>query len=160
MKREPVYLPKIRIRSDVDGRPVWRFTGKTMGVFVLLLVLGSLVGSFYLNQASHTAAAGMEVVLLTRERERWRQENALLRRRICEMEALPNVKGRAAELGFVETDAVQYLTMHNLPVEDLDHGFSQSVSTEDASQNELGSHEVAWWEELVLQFETWMDVGR
>jgi hypothetical protein len=131
-----------------------------MGLFLLLLVLGSLVGSFYLNQASHTAAAGMEIVHLTGERERWRQENAQLRKHICEMEALSNVKRRAEVLGFVETDAVEYLTVHNLPIEHLDHEITPSATTEDASQNELASHEAAWWEELMLQFESWMDVRR
>lgn len=160
MKREPLYLPRIRGNSQADGRPSWPFTGKTMGILVLLLVLGSLVGSFYLNQASHTAAAGMEVVRLTRERERWRQENAQLRKLICEMEAWSSVKRRAEELGFVEAEAVEYLTVQNLPVEHPDQEAPPPGSREEASQNELASHEAAWWEELKIQFESWMDVRR
>lgn len=160
MKREPVYLPRIRSNSQADGRPAWPFTGRTMGILVLVLVLGSLVGSFYLNQASHTAAAGMEVVRLTRERERWREENAELRKQICEMQALSTVKRRAEELGFVEAEAVEYLTVQNLPVEHPEQEAPRPSSRKEASQKEVASDEVAWWEELVLQFESWMDVGR
>ncbi len=160
MKREPVYLPRIRSNSQADGRPSWPFTGRTMGILVLVLVLGSLVGSFYLNQASHTAAAGMEVVRLTRERERWRQENAELRKQIYETESLSNVKRRAEELGFVEAEAVEYLTVQNLPVERPEQEAPAPSRREQASGNEVASDEVAWWEELMLQFESWMDVRR
>ncbi|TKJ31160.1 MAG: hypothetical protein CEE40_02565 [Chloroflexi bacterium B3_Chlor] len=157
MKTDPVYLPRVHIRSPAELRSSMRFTGKTMGLFLLVLLLGSLIGSFYLNQASHTAAAGLEVLRLTGERERWRQDSAELRKRISQLESLSNVRRKAEALGFVEADTVEYLGVDNLPSEPSDAGISASPSTEDGHLEEPASEELAtWWGELMARFESWM----
>lgn len=158
MKTDPVYLPRVNIRSPAELRSSVGFTGKTMGLFLLVLLLGSLIGSFYLNQASHTAAAGLDVLRLTGEREQRRQEGAELRKRISEMEALSNVKSRAEALGFVEADAVEYLSVDNLPSELSHAGISASPSLGDGHRDEPASEEtVAWWGEVIARFESWMN---
>lgn len=161
MTSDPVYLPKIRIRgNDDEGKSSWGFTRKSMGLFLLLLVLGSLIGSFYLSQASQAATAGLEVVRLTGEREHWRQENANLRRQIAEKETLSSVRERAEGLGFRERKNVDYLIIDQLPLEPADQEVSSSVPVEDRDPDEprsISSELAYWWEELIAQFESWMN---
>jgi hypothetical protein len=159
---DPVYLPKIRIRrTDNEGNSSWGFTRKNMGLFLLLLALGSLIGSFYLSQASQAATAGLEVRGLTEEREHWRQENANLRRQIAEKETLSNIRKRAEELGFGYREGVEYLIIDQLPLELPDQEVSPSVPVQERDPNEPRSilSELAyWWEEIMAQFESWMRV--
>lgn len=161
MSTDPVYLPKIRVDRMDGGESPWRFTGRTMGLFLLLLILGSLIGSFYLNQASQAATAGLEVVQLTEQRERLRQENAELRKQIAEMESLSSIRRRAEELGFRERGRTEYLIIDNLPSEPLDQEISASAPAEDRNLDEprsLSSELARWWEELIAQFESWMNI--
>lgn len=160
MNNEPLYFPKIRIRNEDDGHPPWRFTGKTLGLFILLLILGGLLGSFHLNQASYVATAGLEIANLTRERERLRQDNAALNRSIAELETLSNVRRRAQELGLAEADAAEYLTIDNLPLETPNQETSADASVQDTDMHEprsISSEVARWWEELIARYESWMN---
>jgi cell division protein FtsB len=155
-----VYLPRIRIRKEEKERSSRTFTGKAMGLFLLLIVLGGLTGSFYLNQASRAATAGLQIVYLTEERERLRQENAELRRQIAEMEALSTVARRAEQLGFREREDVEYLIVDNPPMEAWEQEASASVPAEDTGlggPRSMSSRVVRWWEELIAQLESWMN---
>ena len=161
MHSEPVYFPKIRVRRDGNEQSPWTFTGKTMGLFLLVIVLGGLIGSFHLNQASYVATAGLEIVGLTKERERLRQDNAELRRRIAEMETLHNVGRRAEELGFIETESVEYLIIDKLPLETVEQAASAHTQVEDVDQDEprsISSELARWSEELTDQFESWTKI--
>lgn len=160
MNIDPVYFPKIRIRRDEAGRPAWRFTRKSMGLFLLLIVLGTLIGSFHLNQASYVATAGLEIVHLTEKRERVRQDNAGLHKQIAKLEALSNVRARAQALGFREGESVVYLTIDNLPSETPDRETSAPALVEDMDADEprsISSEVARCWEELTAQFESWMN---
>ncbi len=160
MNSEPLYFPKIRIRNEDDGQPPWRFTGKTLGLFILLLILGGLLGSFHLNQASYVATAGLEIANLTQERERLRQDNAALHRRIAELETLSNVRSRAQALGFREGDGVEYLSIDNFPLETPHQETSASASVQDTEMHEphsISSEVARWWKELIARFQSWMN---
>jgi hypothetical protein len=152
VETDPIFIPRSTIGSRIGSYSAWGLSGKTLGLLLLLLVLGSLVGSFYLNQASQTTAAGLEMTQLTREREYWRQENAHLRERIAESEALPSIRARAAELGFVQPELVEYLPVESPTIPDTTVG---GLMPPDAAQRELpaphtsGSQE--WWRELVAR---------
>ncbi len=162
MNSDPVYLPKIRIRSADGGQYSRRLTGKTLSLFLLLLVLGSLIGSFHLNQASHVATAGMQIVDLAKQRERLRQDNAELRRRIAEMESLPAVKTRAEELGLRDSDNVEYLGVANLPLGTSDQETAASVAMRGSHPGERHAASSALarlWEELTIRFQSWMNTG-
>ena len=160
MNSDPVYLPKIRIRRENNqGRPSWGFSRKNMALFLLLLLLGSLIGSFYLSQASQAATAGLDVISLTEQREHWRQENSELRRAIAEKESLSNVKERAEELGFKQRERVEYLIVDQLPPELPDQEVAGAVTAQGRDPNEprsILSESASWWEELVAQFESWV----
>jgi hypothetical protein len=161
VETEPIFIPRSTIGSRIGRYSAWGLSGKTLGLLLLLLVLSSLIGSFYLNQASQTTAAGLEITQLTREREYWRQENAHLRSRIAEREALSSIRARAEELGFVQPPVVEYLLV-------------ESPANPDTSIEELepplpaehhppkpqmpGSEE--WWRELVARLVSWMSPGQ
>jgi hypothetical protein len=58
MRADPIYIPKTPVGSRGGRYTAWGLSGKTMALVLVLLVVGSLIGSFYLNQASQTTAAG------------------------------------------------------------------------------------------------------
>ena len=160
MEIDPIFIPRSTIGSRIGRYSAWGLSGRTLGLLLLLLVLGSLIGSFYLNQASQTTAAGLEITRLTREREYWRQENAHLRKRIAEREALPSVRARAEELGFVQPEVVEYLVVESPVDPDTSAG---GLTPPHPAQRDLpkphtpGSQE--WWRELVARFVSWMSSG-
>lgn len=158
MKADPIYVPKTPAVSHGGRYTVWKLSGKTMGIVLLLLVVGSLIGSFYLNQASQTTAAGLEIVRLTKEREYWRQENADLQKRIAEMEALSRIQNRATELGFVAAESVEYLVVESHPAvpTGADDGPSPQPAQRDLAASSPGETR-DWWEELAHEFASWIN---
>lgn len=160
---DPMYLPSVRVHNYHADPPSFRLTRKTMGLLLLLLVVAGLIGSFYLSQASHTAAAGLEIVRLTREKERLRQDNAELRKQIAELETLSSIRARATELGFVETESVEYLVVDIRAREPSSQEVSWPGYAEEIDQDEpkpLDSEAARWWAELGTLFESWTKTQR
>jgi hypothetical protein len=158
---DPLFIPRSTIASRLGKYSAWGLSGKTMAIFLLLLVLASLIGSFYLNQASQTTAAGLDIARLTREREYWRQENADLRKQIAVMESLSRIKARAEELGFVEPEVVEYVVVEHLPTEEALGEDSPPLSTSERRQlAPQPAPSKDWLGELVAQFESWISIDR
>jgi hypothetical protein len=160
VKIDRIFVPRNSIVGRAARYSAWGLSGKTMGILLLLLVLGSLVGSFYLNQASQTTAAGMEIVNLTRERENWRQENAELRRQVADQESLLSIRRRAEELGFVRPERVEYLVVESPPPEQP--GELSRTPSEDAWKASMDVAPPAtqdWWDEVVDYLTSWATVG-
>jgi hypothetical protein len=156
---DPLFIPRSTITSRLGKYSAWGLSGKTMGLFLLLLVLASLIGSFYLNQASQTTAAGFEIARLTREREYWRQENADLRKQIAVMESLSRTRARAEELGFVEPEVVEYLVVERLPTENaLSEDSTSSHTSERRQLAPQPAQSRDWLGDLVDQFESWISI--
>jgi hypothetical protein len=156
-RADPIYIPKSPVGSRGGRYTAWGLSGKTMALVLMLLVVASLIGSFYLNQASKTTTAGLEIVRLMREREYWRQENAGLRRQIAEMEALSRIETRAAELGFVEAAAVEYLVVDTSLAQNTESDYSSTPLASEPGPVESSSPEARdWWEELAAQITSWM----
>lgn len=161
MKTDPIFIPRSSIGSRFGNYAAWGLSGKTLGLLLLLLVLGSLVGSFYLNQASKTTAAGLEIVRLTRQRESWRQENANLAKQIAKMESLSRIQTRAIELGFVEPEVVEYLVVEIAPTGDSETEDSTPSHAAESQRSTPQTQEpTGWWGELLAQLESWMSVDR
>jgi hypothetical protein len=161
VETEPIFIPRSTVGSRIGRYSAWGLSGKTLGLLLLLLVLGSLIGSFYLNQASQTTAAGLEITQLTREREYWRQENARLRDRIAEREALSTIRARAEELGFVQPEVVEYLLVESPANPDTSSG---ELAPPRPVQRDLPNPQMpgseGWWRELVARFVSWMSSGQ
>jgi hypothetical protein len=157
----PLFIPRSTIASRLGRYSAWGLSGKTMAILLLLLVLASLIGSFYLNQASQTTAAGMEITRLTREREYWRQENAELRRQIAVMESLSRIRARAEELGFVEPEVVEYLVVERSPADEaLSEDSTPLFTSERLQLAPEPAPSTDWLGELVAQFESWISIDR
>jgi hypothetical protein len=160
VETDPIFIPRSTVGSRIGRYSAWGLSGKTLALLLLLLVLASLVGSFYLNQASQTTAAGLEITQLTREREYWRQENAHLRELIAESQALSNVEARAEALGFVQPERVEYLQVDSPVSPDTapdELAPPQPVQPDLPTPHPAGSQE--WWEELAARFVSWMSSG-
>jgi hypothetical protein len=158
---DPIFIPRSTIGSRIGRYSAWGLSGKTLGLLLLLLVLGSLIGSFYLNQASQTTAAGLEITRLTREREYWRQENAHLRKLIAQREALSSITARAEELGFVQPEEVEYLLVESPANPDVSAGGltpADSADHDRSNPQTPGAEE--WWRGLVARFVSWMSSGQ
>ncbi len=159
MDSDPLFIPRSTVASRLGKYSAWGLSGKTMAIFLLLLVLASLIGSFYLNQASQTTAAGLEITRLTREREYWRQENADLRRQIAAMESLSRIEARAEELGFVEPEIVEYVAVESSPTEEASGDNARPLSTSERRQlapQPAPSRD--WLGEVVAQLESWISI--
>jgi len=161
VETEPIFIPRSTIGSRIGRYSAWGLSGKTLGLSLLLLVLGSLIGSFYLNQASQTTAAGLEITQLTQEREYWRQENAHLRKLISERESLSSIRTLAAELGFVQPKIVDYLVVKSpaSPVGAAEELAPARPEERDQTRPQMPGSE-GWWRELVAQFVSWMSAGQ
>jgi hypothetical protein len=150
MNTGPVYLPRIRVERGDEGRLSWRFTGRTKGFSLLVLL-----------QASHTATAGLEVVGLAEQRERLRQENAELRTHIAELEAVSNIRRRAQELGFTEAEKTEYLVVDSPPPATPDRE-QEPLAQAPAEAGELGKAGSSpsglgdWWADLMSGLASWM----
>jgi cell division protein FtsB len=161
VQTDPIFIPRIRIGNWAVRYASWGLSGKALAVFLLLLVLGSLVSSFYLNQASNTAAAGLEIAKLTREREYWRQENAHLRKQIANMESSDRLRSRAEELGFVEPGSVEYLPVECPRTDNTDiRTVPQSPWAELTFVPPSPTESADWWGDVVAHFQSWMNIQR
>jgi cell division protein FtsL len=161
VQTDPIFIPRSSIGNWAARYSAWGLSGKALGIFLLLLVLGSLVGSFYLNQASKTTAAELEIERLTREREDLRQENAHLRKQIAHKESLTRVKKRARELGFVEPETVEYLIVQCPARENSDDWTAAPPPwAERASVSPPPTESADWWGDVMAHFQSWMSVQR
>ena len=83
--------------------------GKTIGLLAVLFILASLIGWFYLTQASEATTTALRLQRLASEREQLRRESAEVRCRIAELENLSRIRERARLLGLGPPQKVEYL---------------------------------------------------
>ncbi len=84
---------------------------KTAALLVILFLLASLIGWFYLTQASEATTTALRLERLALERERLRRENAELRYQIAKLENLSHLREKAQLLGFQPPQEEVYLYM-------------------------------------------------
>ena len=84
----------------------------------IILILGALLGTIYLTQASRTATVGRRVQFLQNELIDLERENTELERKIAEAQSLDRLQATAAALGFVpaNTEDVQFLVIPDYPL--------------------------------------------
>ncbi|MCL4458321.1 MAG: hypothetical protein M1136_08410 [Chloroflexi bacterium] len=64
-------------------------------LFVLVLVLGGLIGLLYLTQTSGIATTGYDIKRLEVEREQWLAQNEQLRLQIAELQSIKHIEQAA-----------------------------------------------------------------
>ncbi len=84
----------------------------------VILILGALLGTIYLTQASRTAAVGRRVQILQNDLIDLKRENNELEQKIAETQSLERLQATAAALGFVPANPedVEFLVIPNYPV--------------------------------------------
>jgi len=90
------YIAQTHPRQE---RKRFQLRGKTIGLLAVLFILASLIGWFYLTQASEATTTALRLQRLVSEREHLRRESAEVRYRIAELENLSRIRERARLLG-------------------------------------------------------------
>jgi len=100
------YIAQTHPRQE---RKRFQLKGKTIGLLAVLFILASLIGWFYLTQASEATTTALRLQRLASEREHLRRESAEVRYRIAELENLSRIRERARLLGLGPPRKVEYL---------------------------------------------------
>lgn len=100
------YIAQTHPRQE---RKRFQLQGKTVGLLVVLFILASLIGWFYLTQASEVTTTALRLQRLASEREHLRRESAEVRYRMAELENLSRIRERARLQGLGPPKKVEYL---------------------------------------------------
>ncbi len=100
------YIAQTHPRQE---RKRFQLKGKTIGLLAVLFILASLIGWFYLTQASEATTTALWLQRLASEREHLRRESAEVRYQIAELENLSRIHERARLLGLGSPQKVEYL---------------------------------------------------
>ncbi len=92
-------------------QPPWRNQRQFVATLGLIGAVGLIIAALYLFQTSRSTISARELEAMTDYRARLQQENERLRVEIAELQSLPRVMTRAAELGFRQAgdDEIQYI---------------------------------------------------
>lgn len=98
------------IHHPFDGPP-WRNQRRFVANLSLIVVVGIIIAALYLIQTSGTTTTARELIEMDVYRDRLERDNERMRAEIAELQSLPRVMTRAAELGFREAsdDEIQYI---------------------------------------------------
>lgn len=100
------YIAQTHPRQE---RKRFQLKGKTIGLLAVLFILASLIGWFYLTQASEATTTALRLQRLASEREYLRRESAEIRYQIAESENLSRIRERARLLELGPPQKVEYL---------------------------------------------------
>lgn len=100
------------IRHTLEQQP-WRNQTQLVAVLTLVVIVGITIGALYLIQTTTTTTTGRELEKMTEKRVQLELDNERLRAEIAELESLPRVMTRAAELGFreAEPEEIQWISV-------------------------------------------------
>ena len=86
--------------------------------WAVVLILGTLLGTIYLTQASSTATVGRRVQILQNELIELKRENSALEQKIAEAQSLDRLQSEAIRQGFIPAnpDDVEFVIVEDYPV--------------------------------------------
>lgn len=89
----------------------WRNQTQLVATLALIVVVGIIIGALYLIQTTTTTTTVRVLDEMSEQRARLERENERLRVEIAELQSLPRVMTKAAEMGFREaqSDEIQYI---------------------------------------------------
>lgn len=133
-----------------QARKRFQLRGKTIGLLAVLFILASLIGWFYLTQASEATTTALRLQRLASEREHLRRESAEIRYQIAELENLSHIRERARLLGLGPPRKAEYLSIaqeseiSSVPIKEDD---LLSVTGDDFWERVLSFLQVLLWGE-------------
>lgn len=85
----------------------------------IILVLVAVLGTIYLNQASHIAVTGRRVQMMQNELDTLKRDNADIEKTIAEAQSLDRLQQQAQAMGFIEArpEDIEYLVIPDYPRE-------------------------------------------
>lgn len=106
----------------------WRLELKAALGMLLVMIATSLIGWFYLTQASSLTTTSFRIEKLRVELSRLNLRNTELKLEIARAEDLAEIEQRAHELGFQPPGQVVFLSVANYPVPSPDELPSRAYS--------------------------------
>ena len=101
----------ISTTSHTGQRQAGRNQRQWAATFAVIGVVGLIIAALYLIQTATTTITARELLEMDGYRQQLERDNELLHAEIAELQSLPRVMTRAAELGFREAreDEIQYI---------------------------------------------------
>jgi hypothetical protein len=128
----------------------------------LIVVIGIVIGALYLIQTSTTTITAREFNEMSDRRGQLERDNERLRAEIAELQSLPRVMTRAAELGFHEAseDEIQYIIVDGYQY-DRPEVTPTPTPTPEEPQTVYDETLSGWmrkqWDSLKNQFQQWQE---
>ncbi len=143
-------------------QPPWRNQRQFVATLGLIGMVGLIIAALYLFQTSRSTISARELEAMTDYRARLQQENERLRVEIAELQSLPRVMTRAAELGFRQAsdDEIQYIIVDGYRYDrPLTTPTPRPTPTSPAQvyDETLGGWLRKQWDNLKRQFQEWQN---
>ncbi len=143
-------------------QPPWRNQRQFVATLGLIGVVGLIIAALYLFQTSRSTISARELEAMTDYRARLQQENERLRVEIAELQSLPRVMTRAAELGFRQAsdDEIQYIIVDGYRYDRPATPPTPTPTPTPPSQvydETLGGWLRKQWDNLKRQFQEWQN---
>lgn len=90
-----------RVQHTLEEQP-WRNQAQLAATLSLVVVVGIIIAALYLIQTTTTTTTARTLRQMGDTRAKLERDNELLRAEIAELQSLPRVMTRAAEMGFRE----------------------------------------------------------
>jgi cell division protein FtsL len=138
----------------------WRSQRQLVTTMTLVVVVGIIIAALYLIQTTVTTTTVRTLNDMNERRARLERDNERLRAEIAELQSLPRVMTKAAEMGFREAQAeeIQYIYVqgyrYNRPL------FTPTPTPAPTSTGAVYDETLSgWlrkqWDNFERQFETW-----
>ncbi len=138
----------------------WRNQRQLVTTMTLVVVVGIIIAALYLIQTTVTTTTVRTLNDMNERRARLERDNERLRAEIAELQSLPRVMTKAAEMGFREaqTEEIQYIYVqgyrYNRPL------FTPTPTPAPTSTGAVYDETLSgWlrkqWDNFEKQFETW-----
>lgn len=138
----------------------WRNQRQLVATLGLIGVVGLIIAALYLFQTSRSTISARELAEMNDYRARLERDNERVRAEIADLQSLPRVMTRAAEMGFrpANPDEIQYIIVdgyrYDRPI--VTPTPSPTVQTAEHIYDEtLGGWLRKRWDGLKRQLDTW-----
>ena len=150
---------RFRARPHTVQQP-WRNQRQFVATLGLIGVIGLIIAALYLFQTSRSTISARELAEMNDYRARLERDNERVRAEIADLQSLPRVMTRAAEMGFrpANPDEIQYIIVdgyrYDRPI--VTPTPSPTVQTAEHIYDEtLGGWLRKQWDGLKRQLDTW-----
>lgn len=146
-------------RSHTVQQP-WRNQRQFVATLGLIGVIGLIIAALYLFQTSRSTISARELAEMNDYRARLERDNERVRAEIADLQSLPRVMTRAAEMGFrpANPDEIQYIIVDGYRYDRPIVTPTPSPTAQTAEQiydETLGGWLRKQWDNLKRQLDSW-----